>query len=83
MLSLESSVLNYVANKETKDADAAVSLSRPMLDAIFIGRTSFPAAIEAGQVSIAGNAGKFLELFTLFDDRHPMFEIVEPKKGDS
>jgi len=83
VLNLENSVLHYVANKETKDADAAVSLSRPVLDAIITGRTSFPAAIAAGQVSIAGNAGKFLELFTLFDDRHPMFEIVEPKKGDA
>jgi alkyl sulfatase BDS1-like metallo-beta-lactamase superfamily hydrolase len=83
VLSLENSVLNYVANKETKDADAEVSLSRPVLDAIITGGESFPAAIAAGQVSIAGSAGKFLELFTLFDDRHPMFEIVEPRKGDA
>jgi alkyl sulfatase BDS1-like metallo-beta-lactamase superfamily hydrolase len=82
-LRLENCVLSYVTDKEATDADAAVSLGRPALDAIITGRTSFPAAIEAGQVSVAGNAGKLLELFTLFDDRNPMFEIVEPKKGDA
>ena len=82
-LRLENCVLSYVTDKEATDADAAVSLGRPALDAIITGRTSLPAAIEAGQVSVAGDAGRLLELFTLFDDRNPMFEIVEPKKGDA
>jgi alkyl sulfatase BDS1-like metallo-beta-lactamase superfamily hydrolase len=31
-------------------------------------------------VAIAGNAAKVVELFSLLDDLHRMFEIVEPKQ---
>ena len=51
-----------------------------MLDAIVLKRTTFAEAAMAGQVGIAGDAGKLVELLGLLDDFDPMFEIVTPKR---
>jgi len=37
-------------------------------------------AIQTNQIKIDGDAGRVVELFSLFDTFNPNFEIVEPKK---
>ena len=43
--------------------------------------TSFPEAVAAGKVKLAGNPMKLAELMGLMDEFPRMFEIVEPKRA--
>jgi alkyl sulfatase BDS1-like metallo-beta-lactamase superfamily hydrolase len=80
VLTLQHSVLNYVAKKQDADADASLTLTRDALDGIMLRRVTFPEAVRSGQIKVAGQAEKVAELFSLFDTFNPNFEIVEPKK---
>ena len=61
-------------------ADATVTLSRATLDAITLKQTTFPEAVQAGQVKIDGNRAKLGELLSMLDTFEPMFPVVEPRK---
>jgi hypothetical protein len=37
-------------------------------------------AIERDLITVSGDSAKIVELFELFDDSFPTFEIVEPKR---
>ena len=78
-LNLENSALTYTHGL-AEDAHASLILTRAMLDAIVLKRTTFAEAAMAGQVGIAGDAGKLVELLGLLEDFDPMFEIVTPKR---
>jgi alkyl sulfatase BDS1-like metallo-beta-lactamase superfamily hydrolase len=80
VLTLQHSALTYVANKQDAAADASLTLTRDALDGIMLRRVTFPAAVQSGQIKVAGQAEKVAELFALFDPFNPNFEIVEPKK---
>jgi alkyl sulfatase BDS1-like metallo-beta-lactamase superfamily hydrolase len=80
ILNLENCALTYVAGKNRDDADASLTLTRPTLNAIFARQTTFMQEIQTGNVKIAGNPMKLMELFGLLDTFRPTFEIVEPKK---
>ena len=81
VLNLENSALTYQANKQAKDADATLTLTRATLDTILMRKTTFPEAVQKGLVKIDGQPMKLLELFGLFENFNPMFEIVTPKGG--
>lgn len=76
-LSLENSALNHVA-RHAADAHASVILTRETLTEIMRGRTSFPAAVGAGQARIDGDAKALADLFGLFENFDSRFAIVEP-----
>ncbi len=80
VLNLENSALTWVRGKQSPRADATLTLTRKTLDQITLRRTTFNAAIEAGQIQVEGNPGKLPELLTLMDSFEPQFEIVEPKR---
>jgi alkyl sulfatase BDS1-like metallo-beta-lactamase superfamily hydrolase len=80
VLTLQHSVLTYVAKKQDADADASLTLTRDALDGIMLRRVTFPDAVRSGQIKVAGQAEKVAELFSLFETFNPNFEIVEPKK---
>jgi len=81
VLNLENSTLTHTANKQAKDADATLTLTRATLDQILMRKTTFPEAVQQGLVKIDGQPMKLLELFGLFENFNPMFEIVAPKGG--
>jgi alkyl sulfatase BDS1-like metallo-beta-lactamase superfamily hydrolase len=60
---------------------AGVKLTRATLDAITLKQRTFMGSIATGDVAISGNALKLAELFGLFDEFSPGFEIVEPRKA--
>lgn len=80
VLTLEHSALTYSANKHDAAADASLTLSRDALDRIMLRRVTFPDAVQSGQIKVAGQAEKVIELFSILDTFNPYFEIVEPKK---
>jgi hypothetical protein len=57
--------LTYV-NKQDAAADASPTLTvTPWMG--HVGRVTFPDAVQSGQIKVAGQAEKVIELFSLFD----------------
>jgi alkyl sulfatase BDS1-like metallo-beta-lactamase superfamily hydrolase len=78
VLNLENSALTYVMGRLADNADASLTLERATLTKILQRQKTFPEAIGAGEIKMAGNPGKLLELFGLFDEFDSCFAIVEP-----
>jgi alkyl sulfatase BDS1-like metallo-beta-lactamase superfamily hydrolase len=81
VLNLENSALTCVPNKQAKEADATLTLTRQTLDAIILKQLTIPEGLQSGKITYKGNLLKLGELFSLLDDFEPTFEIVEPKKS--
>lgn len=75
---VENCVLNASSATLGGTADAALALTRPVLNEIVLGRTSLSERIEEGQAAVNGDAGKIEDFLSLLDrfDRH--FAIVTP-----
>jgi alkyl sulfatase BDS1-like metallo-beta-lactamase superfamily hydrolase len=80
ILNLENSALTFVAGAEAADAHASFTLARNTLDEVIAKLTTFPEAVGAGKIKIAGDAMRLAELMALMDEFPRMFEIVEPKR---
>jgi alkyl sulfatase BDS1-like metallo-beta-lactamase superfamily hydrolase len=53
--------------------------SRATLDAIALQRTTFPAAVRAGQIKVAGRVAALAELLGLPGPFSNLFPLVEPR----
>ena len=82
VLNLENSALTHTAGAPDPAADAGLTLTRATLDQVTQRKTTFPEAIQAGHVKIAGNGQKLIELFGLLDEFQRMFELVEPRRAN-
>lgn len=80
-MNLENSALTHTAGKLSDNADVGVTLSRATFDAISLKQRTFLGSIFTGDVSVSGNPLKLRELFGMFDEFTPDFEVVEPKKA--
>src|SRR5947208_6946142 len=81
VLNLENSALTYSEGVQAENADASFTLARSTLDEVIAKLTSFPEAVAAGKVKLAGNPMRLAELMGLMDEFPRMFEIVEPKRA--
>ncbi|MBR0795816.1 MBL fold metallo-hydrolase [Bradyrhizobium jicamae] len=79
-LNLENSALTYVKGAQASDAHASFTLARGTLDEIVARLTTFPEAVGAGKIKVAGDPTQLGELMALMDEFPRMFEIVEPKR---
>jgi alkyl sulfatase BDS1-like metallo-beta-lactamase superfamily hydrolase len=79
VLTLEHSALTYSADRQSSSADASLSSTRSVLNAIIQRQVTIADAISSGQIRAVGEANKVAELFSLLDTFNPNFEIVEPK----
>ena len=80
VLNLENSALTYTEGVQSETADASFVLARATLDQLIAKQTSFPEAVDAGKIKVAGNPMRLAELMGLMDEFPRMFEIVEPKR---
>jgi alkyl sulfatase BDS1-like metallo-beta-lactamase superfamily hydrolase len=80
VLNLENSALTYTERVQAENADASFTLARSTLDEVIAKKTSFPEAVAAGKIKVAGNPLRLAELMGLMDEFPRMFEIVEPKR---
>ena len=81
VLNLENSALTYTEGVQAENADASFTLARATLDEVIAKLTSFPEAVAAGKIKLAGNPMRLAELMGLMDEFPRMFEIVEPKRA--
>jgi alkyl sulfatase BDS1-like metallo-beta-lactamase superfamily hydrolase len=77
-LKIENSVLIYTPNKQIKDANATLNLTRSVFDGITLKQKSVMQAISDGTIKLEGNKEKVEEFMSLFDEFPPMFNIVTP-----
>ena len=81
VLTLQNCALTYVEGMQAATADAGFTLARSTLDEVIAKQTSFPEAVAAGRIAVAGNPMRLAELMALMDEFPRMFEIVEPKRA--
>ena len=79
VLNLENSALTYMADAQADKPDATITLSRATLDEISLQKTTFPAALQAGQIVVTGPTGKLVELLGMMDTFPGMFPLIEPR----
>lgn len=78
ILALENCALNHTAQKQAKDADATITLTRAALNDVILGRAALEAKIDAGDIKVEGQTEKLKELFSLMDKFDNRFNIVTP-----
>jgi len=80
VLNLENSALSCVLDTQADNADAALTLTRATLDEISLQKTTFPSALESGQIAVVtGTAEKLIELLEMLDTFPSGFPVVEPR----
>ena len=77
---LDHAALTYVAGKPAANADASVTTTREVFNAIVLRERTFDEARQRGELAVTGTAARFAELLALFDDADPAFAIVEPRR---
>jgi alkyl sulfatase BDS1-like metallo-beta-lactamase superfamily hydrolase len=82
VLNLEHCALTCLADRQSEQADATVTVDRAVLNRLVLRELSFADAVARGVAVIEGDAATVSELFDLFDEFTLMFEVVEPKRVD-
>jgi alkyl sulfatase BDS1-like metallo-beta-lactamase superfamily hydrolase len=80
VLTLQNCALTYLAERQSDQADATVTLARPVLDRLVLRELTIEAAIDQGLVAIAGSRERVAQLFGLLDDFALMFDVIEPRR---
>lgn len=75
---IDHAALTYVSGKTSPNADASVSTTRAVFDAIVLRQRTVADAQQRGELTVTGNAARLTELMGLLDDFDPGFRIVEP-----
>jgi alkyl sulfatase BDS1-like metallo-beta-lactamase superfamily hydrolase len=77
-LTLANSVLHYKKISKASNADATITLSRKVFEAIVTNQASFIGRILAGDIQIDGEKMKFLEMMSCVEEFDLWFNIVRP-----
>jgi alkyl sulfatase BDS1-like metallo-beta-lactamase superfamily hydrolase len=78
VLGLANGSLSHSMGRQDPDAGATLTMTRPVLTAVILGRTAFDEAIGAGDVTVDGDPAAAQELLGLFDSFEFWFNIVTP-----
>jgi alkyl sulfatase BDS1-like metallo-beta-lactamase superfamily hydrolase len=80
ILELENEALSHIAGRQASDADATVTLTRAKLNDVLLGQTTFKKELDAGNISVAGNAAALNDLLSMLDSFDFWFNIVMPNE---
>jgi len=78
---LDHAALTYVPGKASARADASVTTTRAVFNAVVLRQRTFADAQQQGVLTVVGNAARLTELMSYFDDFDPAFNIVEPRRA--
>ena len=78
---LDHAALTYVPGKTSARADASVTTTRAVFNAVVLRQRTFADAQQQGVLTVVGNAARLTELMSYFDDFDPAFNIVEPRRA--
>ncbi|QFS87164.1 MULTISPECIES: alkyl/aryl-sulfatase [unclassified Marinobacter] len=77
-LNLENATLTHRSGELDDNAHASVSMTRDVLDNILLQKTSFPNAVEAGDIRVEGSPEAFFALLQMLEAPSVDFPIIEP-----
>ncbi len=77
-MTLGNATLTHLPGKARGHVDADVTMKRHALDAVMTGKADISGAIAAGDAVVASTASAVVELFDMFAEFQPAFEIVAP-----
>jgi alkyl sulfatase BDS1-like metallo-beta-lactamase superfamily hydrolase len=77
-LTLANGVLNQKKGRPATNADATVTLTRSVFDAIIAKEATFTGRIFAGDIQLQGSLLKFREMMSCIDEFDLWFNIVTP-----
>ncbi len=77
-LEMTNGVLNHTPDRQARDADATVTLTRETLNRIVLQQTTLKDAISANDIKIAGSQAKLEEMLSYLDNFEFWFNIVTP-----
>lgn len=77
-VSLENAVLQYTRSRPGAAAEATLTLTRPALNDVIEGRTTYEKAVQSGAIQVSGDAAAAAGLFSLLDIYDAWFNIVTP-----
>ncbi len=75
---LENGVLNHTPQKQAKQADVTITLTRDALNALILGEGTLEATAGAGEIKVEGDNAKLAELLSYLDQFEFWFNIVTP-----
>ena len=78
LVELVNGVLNHTAGAQAEEADAKITVSRDVLNDIFLQETTLDEAVQAGEVTVDGDQAKLGELVSYLDTFEFWFNIVTP-----
>lgn len=78
---LDHAALTYVPGKTSARADASVTTTRAVFNAVVLRQRTFADAQQQGVLTVVGTAARLTELMSYFDDFDPAFNIVEPRRA--
>lgn len=81
LATLDHAALTHLPGRTSASADATVTTTRAVFNALVLRQRTFADAQEKGEVRVTGNPARITELFTYFDDFDPSFNIVEPRRA--
>ena len=80
VMNLQNCTMTYMPGEVADDAAASVRVSREVLVAVNVRRTSVTEALAAGDMEIQGDATLVEQLFEILDDFDMMFDVVAPSR---
>ena len=80
VMNLQNCTMTYMPGEVADDAAASVRVSREVLVAVNVRRTSVTEALAAGDMEIQGDATLVEQLFEILDDFDMMFDVAAPSR---
>ena len=81
-LTLKNCTLTHRMGERAAEPAASVVTTRATLDALVLGKTTAPQALQSGALRIDGDLSKFAQLFAMLDQPGSMmFDILTPGEG--
>ena len=78
VLRIEHGVLYYARGRQADDADATLTTTRVVLDAVVLGEATMADKLATGQARIDGDPAKLVEFLSMLDTFEFWFNIVTP-----
>jgi alkyl sulfatase BDS1-like metallo-beta-lactamase superfamily hydrolase len=78
LVTVSNGVLHAFEDRQSDDADASMTVTRSGFVELLLSAVTAAELMERGELEVAGDAGKLLELMSLFDQFDFWFNIVEP-----
>lgn len=79
VVNLSNSAMTHRIGAPDPDANATISLTRPVLEQLALKQIGVPMAVATGKISLGGNPLKLAEFMGLLDEFDGAFPIVEPR----